>query len=1037
VVTIGVAIAAVLFTAIVLRLLSGPVDLEIARAYLPTEFDTPAGPVRVKAQHIFIEWRGLKEPMRLVLIGLHLFDASGHEIASAPGIAVAFDTRGAVSGHMRPVSIVIDRPNLEADIAREGGMLERVLASSDPDSQAEVVDLLIEQLLSEHNDDSVLGRLTTIEVVHARVSLRDVPSGVVWLAPDVQAQLRRDATGVIISAKAQFLGPKSHEPIEVSLSGTYSRDRSRISFEAAIDGIKPSMLADLSPDAVLLRGLDIALSGRLKVEANGAGEVRTVSMEVTAGAGTIILPGILPVTHKVRSVNALAVVDAAAHTARIDHIDVDLGVAKIAVTGTGQRTEQGQSFTGKAEVKNIPIDRLGDYWPLEFAEGGRAWALANLNGGTLDVGNEFTLSTPGNDLSRLSVDRNVAYLAYKGMTVHYMPHMPELQNVSGNAKFEGSTMRFDVAGGTAVGLAVAGATIELKGLDGPAAQQYASLHVPITGPAPTVQALLARPKLGLPRDALYNPKRLGGDVAIELTLGFPLLNSITVSDIDIRAEAALSGFSLKNAIGEVDLTDAVGRLVYTNSQLNVTGVGKLDGNAVDIAWHEQFAPHAPYRQRYELKGTIPVALIAKAGFPSPEPYISGPVNVTSLSYQTATNGTAELNGKFDLKGAKVVAPIGWSKNAGTEGHLTLAMKLAPGAKLSTTDFEAHANGLKTKGQVRFDADNNVQEIVLGELGLGSTNISADWRRGAAGAAEITLRGPSLELSRVRSVLKSREDLAKANPSGPAAKAQDNTRFVLQLDRVVLQDGNLGSLNGTLDLSGDRMVAANLTIGAGKGGTLKVTPGTQGRDVSLYVADFGGLLHDTGWLDGMSGGYLDFRGRMEDSAAQAPLVGKLKLGPYRLQRVTPRANVGSLNSAIDGLNRAGDPLQPFDSLETHVVKTGDRIELRDGHTASRSIGLTTSGIIDLAADQAHLQGIVVPSFMLNNLLSNVPLLGPLLTGGKDGGVFAIAYRLNGPLDDLKTDVNILSAVTPGALRELFTGTPYGGRSSSELPIDRAP
>jgi hypothetical protein len=234
-----------------------------------------------------------------------------------------------------------------------------------------------------------------------------------------------------------------------------------------------------------------------------------------------------------------------------------------------------------------------------------------------------------------------------------------------------------------------------------------------------------------------------------------------------------------------------------------------------------------------------------------------------------------------------------------------------------------------------------------------------------------------------------------------------------------------------------MVAADLGIGAGKGSTLKVTPGKQGREVNLYVADFGTLLKDTGWLDGLFGGFLDFRGRIEDSAAQGPLTGKLKLGPYRLQKVTPRANVGSLNTTIEGLNRAGDPLQTFDSLETHVIKTGDRIELKDGHTASKSIGLTTAGVIDLAADQAHLQGIVVPSFMLNNLLSNVPLLGPLLTGGKNGGVFAIAYRLAGPLDDLKTDVNMLSAMTPGALRELFTGSPYDGRTVYESPVDRSP
>jgi hypothetical protein len=47
---------------------------------------------------------------------------------------------------------------------------------------------------------------------------------------------------------------------------------------------------------------------------------------------------------------------------------------------------------------------------------------------------------------------------------------------------------------------------------------------------------------------------------------------------------------------------------------------------------------------------------------------------------------------------------------------------------------------------------------------------------------------------------------------------------------------------------------------------------------------------------------------------------------------------------------------------------------------------------------------------------------LLTGGKDGGLFAISYQLHGPLDDLKTTVNMMSAVTPGALRELFNAPP---------------
>src|SRR5204863_9514217 len=172
-------------------------------------------------------------------------------------------------------------------------MLQRVLAKTDSSSQGEFFDLLIEQLLAEPNHHSLLGQLDTVEVTNARISLRDVPSGIVWIAPSVQARLKRDAQGMAISANARFLSATTQEPIDVSPSGSYARDRSSISFEARLDGLKPSMLADLSPDAAILRGVDIALAGRLQVEATGAGEIRTVAVEITAGAGTITLPGIL------------------------------------------------------------------------------------------------------------------------------------------------------------------------------------------------------------------------------------------------------------------------------------------------------------------------------------------------------------------------------------------------------------------------------------------------------------------------------------------------------------------------------------------------------------------------------------------------------------------------------------------------------------------------------------------------------------------------------------------------------------------------
>jgi hypothetical protein len=1036
VVTICTVMAGVLVTAVALRLMAGPVDLDFLKPRFLTEFQTPGGPVTVKVDRIYAAWGGLSQPMQVVFTGLHVLDASKKEIATAPSVALAFDARSAVRGELLPTSILVNEPTLDADISRDGGMLRRVFARTDGDSQEEFVSLLVEQLLAEHNYKSVLGQLDTVEVARARISLRDVPTGTTWVAPAAHVKLTRDRAGVAISAHARFTGPTS-DPIDVRLSGTYARDRSRVSVDAGLDGFKPSMLSQLSPDAGLLRGVDTVLSGRLSLDASGNGDIRSVALEVTGGAGTVTLPGILPVSHKVRSVSALAHIDAASHSARIDHVKVDLGDVKISFAGTGLRTEQGQTFTGRAEITHIPIDRLGDYWPLEFAPGGRAWAVANLSGGSVDVSAEFAVSTPGNDLAQLKVDRNVALLDYRGMKVHYMSHMPELENVSGKARFEGGSLRFDVAGGTAVGLAVSGATVEMTGLEGPGPQN-ASLRIPIRGPASTVMALLLRPRLGLPRDVLYEPKRIGGDAAIELALGFPLVNELALGEIDIRAEAAVSAFSIKDVIGAVDLTDAAARLIYSNSQVSISGTGKLDGSPVDITIRDLFGPRVPYRHRYELKGTIPASMVAKAGFPPLEPYATGPIGITSLSYQVAPNGTGDFQGRFDLKGAKLaVGPLAWSKAPGADGQLTLAMKLAAGGKMTTADFDGRSSDLAVKGQARFGPDNVMQQVSVQHASLGRSDVSAEWRRTAEGV-EATVRGRSLEWARVREALKARDEVAKAAPGGAAATARERTRFTFQLDRVLMERGSLGSLNGRLELVGDRVASAELGIGGGKGGTFRVTPDGNGRNVNVYVTDFGGLLREAGWIDGLVGGFLDLRGRYNDTAAHSPLTGKLKLGPYRLEKVAPRPQVGTLNSAIDGLNRAGNALQQFDGLDASITRIGDRIELRDGRTSGNSIGLTTSGIIDLAASEAHLRGVVVPGFALNNLLSNVPLLGPLLTGGKDGGVFAISYRLDGPLDDLKTDVNMMSAMTPGALRELLTGSVGNGAPMSGGPTtDRAP
>mgnify|MGYP006292939349 CR=1 FL=1 len=250
----------------------------------------------------------------------------------------------------------------------------------------------------------------------------------------------------------------------------------------------------------------------------------------------------------------------------------------------------------------------------------------------------------------------------------------------------------------------------------------------IAGTAPDAIRFLARPKLGLSKDVLYDYRRLGGDVSVDVALGFPLIAALSVADLDLVADATLTNFSLKDAIGEVGLAEATARVRYLGSELNVTGTGKLDGTPVELSWREMFGSKAPFRRRYELKGAIPAPLVAKAGFTPVEPFVGGPIG-TTLTYQVALNGSGEVVGKFDLKAATLdVAPMAWRKAAGVDAQAQATLKLLAGGKLSSIEFEGRGDGLAGKGSLRFSGDNVLQQVSVQQFRLGRSDVTLDWKR---------------------------------------------------------------------------------------------------------------------------------------------------------------------------------------------------------------------------------------------------------------------------------------------------------------------
>ena len=183
----------------------------------------------------------------------------------------------------------------------------------------------------------------------------------------------------------------------------------------------------------------------------------------------------------------------------------------------------------------------------------------------------------------------------------------------------------------------------------------------------------------------------------------------------------------------------------------------------------------------------------------------------------------------------------------------------------------------------------------------------------------------------------------------------------------------------------------------------------------------------GGLGGASLAHAQSSPTMTPSASQVacrasplrPLKGKLRVVNYRVRNaplLTRVLSIMALTGIVDALTGEG---LSFAELDVPFTYTDGEVQISEAKATGTSIGFTASGTVYTHADVVNIEGTVVPAYAINSLLGKIPLLGNILTGNEDGGgVFAANFSISGPVEDPRTTVNPLSALTPGIVRNLF-------------------
>ena len=97
----------------------------------------------------------------------------------------------------------------------------------------------------------------------------------------------------------------------------------------------------------------------------------------------------------------------------------------------------------------------------------------------------------------------------------------------------------------------------------------------------------------------------------------------------------------------------------------------------------------------------------------------------------------------------------------------------------------------------------------------------------------------------------------------------------------------------------------------------------------------------------------------------------------------------------------------------------KLEIQDAVIYNPNIGITAQGGIDFQHSQVDMSGSFVPAYSVNTMLTKIPLVGLLLSGGENGGVFGINYRVHGSMSDPTLSVNPLSAIAPGIFHRILS------------------
>ena len=685
---------------------------------------------------------------------------------------------------------------------------------------------------------------------------------------------------------------------------------------------------------------------------------------------------------------------------------------------------------------------LSVLWPKYLGVDARTWVLESLTEGVADRATVKVAlrPQPGGGTALASLSGGVEG---HGLDVEYLSTMPKVINAQGRATF--SEKRFDIqvdGGESAGGLKISGGNIALVKLQED--MQWADIKLDIEGPVPSALHLVDAEPLGFASDLGIHPDTSQGHAAVNVSLLIPLKHDLLATEVEAVATAQLTDAGIRGALFDKDITHGALNVVVDNNGMAVNGEAQLGEVPVQITWNHDFRSGALFTDHYELSGYIQEVLnLGSLGVEVPDilaRYMRGGAEV-NVNYTALGDGRQALSARIDLANVELSAPeLGWAKPTGVPGTAVLELRLDQDVPSEIPKFSVTAPDMDISGSASFMDDGALERIDFDNMRSGLTDVAGSLTPLQGGAWEVVLRGESLDAGLLWDEMIGVRDLGNTDNGGEEKIRDDELMVHAAVDIRALQirkDRVVRDFIGTVYRDRGLWRKIDISGQVGDDGAVEVMLDTAVdglRYLSIASDDAGAVLKTLDIYDNILGGVFDLKAAYTRPGKDAPLEGVAKVTDYAMidaPAFTKLIGIMSLTGILDALQ--GEGLN-FDILNAPFKLDGGVLELTQTRASGPTIGVTASGSVDMDNRMLDLKGTVVPAYAINALLGKIPLIGKIFSGSEEGGgLFAATYTMKGQGENVDISVNPLSALAPGALRNIFTGT----GKEKEIPNKDAP